>query len=253
AEAGGTPERPGSWLILADAGGTGARLAERLQAAGEHCLIAVAGAGSGPNGSLRHLQPGDTGAWARLVREAGAGHGPLRGVVPLWGAEDSSQVVSLESIQRTQQVACQSLLHVVHALARQATPTTPRLWVITQATQPVGEGAPPVSPAASTLWGLGRSIAQEHPELWGGLIDLCAGSVGGELDAAVAEIRSGDGEDHVAFRNGQRYVARLVPAARRAKGSKPLRLRVEGTHLITGGLGGLGLAVARWLVERGVR
>src|SRR5262249_13195026 len=35
--------------------------------------------------------------------------------------------------------------------------------------------------------------------------------------------------------------------------AKDLRCRPDGTYLITGGLGGVGLEVARWLVERGAR
>ena len=57
----------------------------------------------------------------------------------------------------------------------------------------------------------------------------------------------------MALRGGERYVARLV---RRSAGrglSDQFIPRADGTYLITGGLGGIGLATARWLVERGAR
>src|SRR5262249_48907384 len=56
-------------------------------------------------------------------------------------------------------------------------------------------------------------------------------------------------EAQVVFRNRQRYIARLVPHVPR-HGPQPC---LRDTTLITGGLGGLGLQVARWAVERGGR
>jgi phthiocerol/phenolphthiocerol synthesis type-I polyketide synthase C len=42
------------------------------------------------------------------------------------------------------------------------------------------------------------------------------------------------------------------PGAIRAVG-KPFAITAQGTHVVTGGLGGFGLATAKWLVERGAR
>ena len=70
---------------------------------------------------------------------------------------------------------------------------------------------------------------------------------------AAFSIAEGGGEDQTAFRDGQRHVLRL---ARRTKTvSKPERVpvRPDATYLITGGLGGIGLIIARWLADRGAR
>ena len=61
----------------------------------------------------------------------------------------------------------------------------------------------------------------------------------------------------MAFRAGRRLVARLVrhqehdPAGRALEA--PLPFRAGASYLITGGLGGLGLEVARWMVRQGAR
>ena len=100
------------------------------------------------------------------------------------------------------------------------------------------------------MWGFGRALAVEHPELWGGLIDL--GSVDDDRDAArlVTEINAPDGEDQIALR-GDRYVCRLAPCKAPAEGT--VELHADGSYLITGGLGGLGIKIARWMAERGAR
>ena len=133
------------------------------------------------------------------------------------------------------------------------------------------------------LWGLARVFALEAPELWGGLIDLpSAGDDSGnpgsllpcsvESEAIVTELLSGEGEDQVALRflatnaqNSQgdsgrvcrRFVARLRSHPAQQSRPQPQTLdalcRPDGVYLITGGLGALGLACARFLVEQGAR
>src|SRR5262249_34478283 len=57
---------------------------------------------------------------------------------------------------------------------------------------------------------------------------------------------------HLAYRNGKRYVARLAGPLRFGNDGR-IQLRSDASYLITGGLGGLGLTVGRWMVDRGAR
>ena len=98
--------------------------------------------------------------------------------------------------------------------------------------------------------GIGRVLALEHPELWGGLVDLDPDDPD-PAAALVGELASTDGEDQVALRADGRRVARLRRRAPLA-GAVPA-LRADATYLVTGGLGGLGLKVAEWLARHGVR
>ena len=113
----------------------------------------------------------------------------------------------------------------------------------------------PVSVAQSPLWGLGRVIAQEHPTFWGGLVDLDPEASPRDADAHQLweEISQTDGEDQLAFRQGRRYVGRLVRHRPSATPATPVQWRTDGSYLISGGLGDLGLLVARWMVEQGAR
>jgi short-subunit dehydrogenase/acyl carrier protein len=73
-----------------------------------------------------------------------------------------------------------------------------------------------------------------------------------EAEHLLAELWEPDREDQVAWRAGQRYVARLVRSAPE-KVAPQVQLTTQATYLITGGLGSLGLQVAEWLVSRGAR
>ena len=108
----------------------------------------------------------------------------------------------------------------------------PRVWVVTR------DGR------AGWLRGLVRTLGFEHPALRVTLLDV---SDPGDL---AREIRAGASDDEVRWRDGVRYVARL---ARATRDHRPLDVHLDGPYLITGGLGGLGLAVARYLAARGAR
>ena len=63
--------------------------------------------------------------------------------------------------------------------------------------------------------------------------------------------RVGEAFRHMAQARHIGKIVVTVPA--RAGASAPLAVRPDATYLVTGGLGGLGLEVARWLIERGAR
>ena len=94
-----------------------------------------------------------------------------------------------------------------------AAPSPPKLFILTRNAQPVADGDR-ANPAHAVLWGLGRTLALEHPEIWGGIIDVDE-SVPAVLAArrVLAEAHAGDGEDQVVYRAGVRHVPRLQPTA----------------------------------------
>jgi NAD(P)-dependent dehydrogenase (short-subunit alcohol dehydrogenase family)/acyl carrier protein len=100
------------------------------------------------------------------------------------------------------------------------------------------------------VWGLGRVFGLEHPNQWGGLVDLSTTDEAADCaEHLFRTLHSADSEDQIAFRNGRRLVARLVQAT--TTEASPIALRADGTYVVTGGFGGLGGAIARWLAERG--
>jgi 6-methylsalicylic acid synthase len=139
------------------------------------------------------------------------------------------------------------LLRTAQRLAELDLPSPPRLWCITTGVHG-GQGAAQL--AQSSMWGLGRIIAGEHDELWGGVVDLPADEPAHRVLLDV--IRAAPGEDVIAVRDGEPLVARLRRTERESvQGS--LTCHADGSYLITGGLGVLGLEIARWLAERGAR
>ncbi|MBX7455189.1 SDR family NAD(P)-dependent oxidoreductase [Mycolicibacterium sp. 3033] len=135
------------------------------------------------------------------------------------------------------------------AAAAATQPNPPTVYLLSRNAQPVSEGDR-ANPAQAVLWGLGRTLALEHPEIWGGLIDVDA-SVPAAVTArlVLAEAHAGDGEDQVVYRAGERRVARLIHQLPTAAGSTALD--PDKAHLVVGATGNIGPRLITELAEMG--
>ncbi|MBB2913804.1 myxalamid-type polyketide synthase MxaE and MxaD [Streptosporangium becharense] len=188
------------------------------------------------------LDPESEDDWNRLVKEQTAdGAWPPREVVHLATAGDGEPEVPQD---------CLTVLGLVKALTAHGGEPAPRLWLVTSGAQSP-DGAGDVDPAQAAVWGLGRVIPYEHPELRCSMVDLPADPDPVTLDALCAEVASDGAETEIALRNGRRYAARL--RRRALPPARPVPVRPDATYLIAGGFGGVGLLTAEWLVRHGAR
>ncbi|WP_264001137.1 KR domain-containing protein, partial [Mycobacterium pseudoshottsii] len=102
-------------------------------------------------------------------------------------------------------------------------------------------------------WGQGRTLALEHPEFWGGLVDvdetLPPELLGAHLRAEAATLEDTDRDDQVVYRAGERRVPRLEAAALPAVAVS--RLESGTSHLVVGATGNVGPSLIRQLAEMG--
>ncbi|MET7906612.1 SDR family NAD(P)-dependent oxidoreductase, partial [Streptomyces sp. NPDC005355] len=123
------------------------------------------------------------------------------------------------------------------------------LWCLTQGAVATGPADPLPHPYQGQTWGLGRAAALEHPRRWGGLIDLPTVIDHHTSDRLAALLAPGQPEDQTAIRTTGTYARRLNHAT--APSTAPTIWQPTGTTLITGGTGGLGAHIARWLAHHG--
>ncbi|KAL8797086.1 MAG: hypothetical protein Q9182_007256 [Xanthomendoza sp. 2 TL-2023] len=112
-------------------------------------------------------------------------------------------------------------------------------------------GATTSALAHAPLVGLSRIIASEQPDTWGGLIDVDS------MEFPFQAIKYVSGADVVKVDDTIAKVSRLkaMPQHQLYPLDEPSHMspKPEGTYLITGGLGALGLEVASFLADRGAR
>lgn len=167
----GTATPLSEWIILADDGGTGAELQGLLQRRGDRCSLIRRGT------QIQDLDLANT------------------NVIHLWSLDADADHAEL----------CGSVLSLASVLGNDA-----RLWLITRGGQPLGEDSFLPDPRQAPIWGLGRTLANERPELRCVCIDLEPDAGHREIEAVFGELTNPDDEDQVAFRTGLRHVARLT-------------------------------------------
>ena len=225
-----TRATPGvDWLVLADESGMGDRLAARLERRGDRVARVKKGTAFARTDGGFVIDPTSRADFDRVLTEISS----PQNVVHLWGldvAPAASMMVA--KLREDEARVCGSALHLVQAVTGSGSTNPPRLHLVTRGAQPAGTAL--VAPAPATLWGLGKVIDLEHPELSCRRIDLAPSGQAGEIDALIAELDADDGENQVALRAEGRLVPRLVQRALerpagKTRGSWELAIASRGT------------------------
>ncbi len=211
-----------SWLLLSGAdaleAGFAKDVASRLRSRGHSVQVLTLGSLAGAAfATAADMEP------ARAIGAQNIVH--LAGLAPVRPSDMLEQ----------QDLRCLSTLSLVQAIKSAEDVYKPRLHLVTRGAF-AGPGlVGPLDPGQAPLWGLGRVLSNEHPDLAPHLIDLCA-----DLDADAAalltdELLRSDEEMEVRIGAGQRFVNRMQPmtvaqlsadAASRPKTTGPFRLDV---------------------------
>lgn len=141
-----------------------------------------------------------------------------------------------------------SLLHLVRAIDRHAAGKNADIRIVTSFMQQVREGETRIAPEKAPLGGLAKVVPGELRYLSSCSIDtdMCA-ERGIEADLLCRELSGQIQDKAVAFRGGQRFVQDIGEADGAISRERGAGLRERGVYLITGGLDGLGLEVAKFL------
>jgi NAD(P)-dependent dehydrogenase (short-subunit alcohol dehydrogenase family)/acyl carrier protein len=222
-----------SWLLIGDNHGYATEVAGRLQKVGASV----------------HLVSAEDFAAGRIDAKLGRLDGKTE-IVHLASLELREADRDLPGRAATTVLA--GIARLVSALADSGRVSPPRLWLATRGAQSPNGTAIGLQPLQATTWGFGRVIALEHPEHWGGVIDLDPNERPGDAAASlISEIISTNAEDQVALRGGVRYVPRIVRAD--ALDGARVTFRDDASYLITGGTGGIALSLVRWMADRGAK
>jgi acyl transferase domain-containing protein len=179
---------PGHWLILANSGTLASTLAQVLEQQGQNCSLVTS-------------------------KEAEAftlGERSLTGIIHLWSLDlPATETLTTATLTGSVNTNCGQLLDVMQTVLSQPWSSTAKLWVITENAIALGEDLPAISQAP--VWGQSRAFGLEYPQHWGGLIDLDRqANIEEQAQAIAMELLGTSGEEHIAYRLGTRYVARLV-------------------------------------------
>lgn len=259
--------RPQTWLLLLDGAGLGELLAKRLRERGERVVVVRE---SDDNRRLAEdefaLSPerGREG-YVELVRELVASGATPQRIVHLWLlTPDEGFRPGSNFFHRNQERGFYSLFFLAQALGEEGVAGPLHISVVGNGLQSL-EGELQLHPEKATVHGPCKVIPREFPGFTCSSVDLPlaisgaratkrpvrAGRLAALLGLLEAEVRAPPRSVAVAYRKDERYeqeFERISLGDGGGDAAQPLRER--GTYLITGGLGGLGLALALHLARK---
>ena len=250
----------GPWWIFADSKGVADQVAAELNQRGVICQRIGRSSLGETLGSYklgeRVVPFSDEEALTTLVAEL-AKDGPVSGVLYAWGIDS----IGSEASSEAGEAAATSLVQLLQSIIRSVSERPPRLSVLTAGAESHGRPARHSGVWQAPLWGLGKTLTLEHPELNCHFIDVET-DADGDLAAlnarnVVDRLLGSGADERIAVRSGLTYLQRLMSLgdgrAPEPRLDSTVKFRPGARYLITGGLGAIGLLAAKDMVHRGAK
>jgi amino acid adenylation domain-containing protein len=198
---------------------------------------------SNPGPGLYHINPGEEEHYRALFKEFREKGGLPERIIHMWNLENN------HANGFSPDYSFYSLLHLARAVTGQDPDHEVRITLLTQRAQAVN-GDDVMNPLLATALGALKVIPLEFPNIDCRAIDIDTGHPEAEAVMVMNQLLKKGGRDsEVAFRDNQRWVKAYEPYPLDPPGEAAPRLKQFGAYLVTGGLGGIGLALARFLAQ----
>lgn len=243
------------WLVFADECGLGSLMANQLESDGQDVITITVGKQFAKlSDGLYTVNPDRAGDYKALFRELGALNKSPRKIVHLWSVtpagDNQSDAVSFEN---SQALGFYSLLYIGQSLGELNIIDALEIFVVSNNLQEV-TGEEKLCPEKATVLGPCKVGPQEYPSLTCRNIDIVIPESGSRqqqnlVSQLIAEFGIQTQDSVIAYRGHHRWVQNFEAVKFDGGLARPARLREEGVYLITGGLGGVGLTLAKYLAQ----
>ncbi|WP_017293948.1 hybrid fatty acyl-AMP ligase/type I polyketide synthase [Geminocystis herdmanii] len=189
-----------------------------------------------------------------------------------WGLSNQEEENETISLKDSNYLGCLPVINLLQSLVM--TSSQPQLWLLTNQSQWVTHQEK-INPQGGSLWGLGKIIALEHPEYWGGIIDVEMENLASsssilqkilftknEIDEESPlnpPLLKEEDEKMLAIRGKNIYYPRLRQKQKESLTNNipsekiSIEIKPSASYLISGGLGALGIQCAKWLISQGAK
>jgi acyl transferase domain-containing protein len=242
------------WLVFMDESGLGQQIVERLKHEGHSAVGVKAGDAfarlDDDTFTLNPVKPDDYTALLKQLKEIDKAPNLI---AHLWSVTPgTSDQPGIESFERLQEVGFYSLLFLAQALGASGSKDTVQIGVVSNQMQDVTGGEARCFEKA-TLLGPCRVIPQEYPNVSCRSMDIEIPASAKQrerlIDHLLADLTAKSPDAVIAYRGNQRWVQTFEPVRLSDDRQGAIPLREGGVYLITGGMGGIGLALAEHLAQ----
>jgi len=246
------------WLVFTDPMDLGSQLSAELEKGGSEVISVGMGQRFEKITNTSYtLNPANSKDYEDLFHQLKTLEILPQAVLHLWNISgDNDKPSLLEELDSTLEKGFYSLLAAAPILGKITAEENIRLWVVTDSSHEV-VGGEELSPVNASALGLGRVINREYPNLDCRGIDIELPRPGIPQRRTVVKqvlseiLQEPPGNQRmIAFRDMHRWEQTFEPTHLQEPGERIPRLREEGVYLITGGLGGIGMELARHLADK---
>ncbi|MGC4098061.1 MAG: SDR family NAD(P)-dependent oxidoreductase [Nitrospira sp.] len=247
--------RDGSWLVFMDDHDESTGIVRQLDSEGR--LVVTVSAGDRYARLAKHryaIRPNAREDYRVLIDDLREHNLLPKHVVHCWNLHSLHDPLSAETFRVAQDRGFYSLLFLSQALGNRTSTESTTICMLTSGLHDV-TGEEPLHPERAPILGACRVIPQEYANLTCRAVDLETSTDGTEqltpsvISRLLTEYTDRWDEPVVAYRGAHRWIPSFEPVKLDRPNELPALLRTHGVYLITGGLGGVGLQLADYLVR----
>ena len=248
-------ERSQCWLVFLDECGIGSQIVERLQGENQDVIVVKHGQQFGRLNQQEYtINPEKRDDYDTLLRELCTLKKIPQTILHFWTiTSNERELFGLKGLEQTQALGFYSLLFLAQAIGEQNITDSLRIEVVSNNMQEVFD-ASELCPEKATILGPCKVIPQEYSNVICRSIDITLPPSNTRqweqlINQLIVELVAGASESIIAYRGNHRWVQCFEPLPVEGETLRTAKLRQGGVYIITGGLGGIGLAIARHLAK----
>ncbi|MBW4477602.1 MAG: KR domain-containing protein [Tolypothrix brevis GSE-NOS-MK-07-07A] len=236
------------YIVFVDECGVGSKIVQQLRQAEQDVIAVLIGDNFEQiNSNTYTINPEKQDDYNTLLQAIQKQEKTPNLIIHLWSVANSLN----HSIETIQNNSFWSLIYLVQSLEEQNFSKSVRILVVTNNLYDI-TGEEKLSPIKATVLGACKVIPQEYLGISCCQVDIVIPESNIEklIESLIAEQRVDSGESIIAYRGNHRWVQVFEPINIEKPIHGKTRLRQEGVYLITGGMGGVGLELAKYLAHK---
>lgn len=238
------PFSKGGVVIIGDNAGIGHSMAGEFRNAGRHVFEVALGSKYRKGEGNQFEIDGSAEDYSRLfieIKNAG-----ISQIIHTASIDENSAAADLEQLEAAQTRGVYDLFNMVKALSENCANDI-EIVLVSRYVNSISGEEDVIKPENAALFGLGKVIGQEYPNIKCRCIDTDKNTTAGQI---ISEVQYGANTYQVAYRNKNRYAEEFGRADIESYTRAKMEIRQKGVYVITGGTGGIGLELCRYLAKR---
>ncbi len=217
----------------------------KIAGSGNTVIEVEYGAGYENLGQNKYKISGSSEDFLKILNEAAKGQ--VRQIVHMATLNGAKEITDIREINASLEIGVYSLFNMVKALLESKRNADTDIVLISDYANEVTGAEKRINPHNAAFFGLGKVVGQEYSNLKCRCIDI-----DDETDSSsiVSELNAAYSSKKVALRNNNRYVEELARIRKDSIEGKDFEIKETGIYIITGGTGGIGLEIAKYLAGK---